>query len=422
MSATEQINPKICTGCLKIIETRQFLKCSKCQDEYDLDCANCSIQRYILMTPEHKLAWSCVTCLRKLKLQSHSTGQHEQYHDKQDADLLENINVTIRKPRKYQVSNSSSSSIDDLSLLGDTIVHGNINSPQSQPPAAEALTVSQLERILDMKLAANRQSLIQEIKQSIFAEFKSALSELKTEMNTKINTVSCNQKSLQNSISEIDKNINILTTENTKLKNELDELKRQFSNTKDYVQPNPTKSDENNTATCKKIVLNGLREDYYETEVEVHDRVINIFRDILNVNTAGYIEDLTRIGRRNDKRPLVIELLSKRLARHLLQYKHLFKNTGMAISEYLDQDSIQQRRKLRESMLEARRNGSHAVIRNNKLIVNGKEVKQIQENIMNTENSENKNTKTTTQDTRRDTKSTEKQSTTPQDNSFRKTL
>ncbi|KAI5636234.1 hypothetical protein NE865_11073 [Phthorimaea operculella] len=413
MSATDEINPIICTGCLKIIETRQFLKCSKCQDEYDLDCANCSIQRYILMTPERKLAWSCVTCLRQLNPQTHSTGQ--QYHDK---DLLENINITIRKPRKYQISNSSSSSIDDLSLLGDTVVHGNINLSQSQQPAAEPLTVSQFERILDMKLAANKQSLIEEIKVSIFAEFKSALSELKAEINTKINTLSSDQNSLKNSISEIDKHINILTTENTQLKNELEEIRRQFSATKENVQQNPTKLDESKHTTCKKIVLHGLTEDYYETEIEVHDRVINIFRDIVNVNTAGYIEDLTRIGRKNEKRPLVIELLSKRLARHLLQYKHLFKNTGLAISEYLDKDSLQQRKKMRQTMFEARRNGKHAVIKNNKLIINGKEEEPVQEEQENMKMSDNKYVQYKTINVQQE-KSTEKQSNPSQNNSFR---
>ncbi|KAI5643502.1 hypothetical protein NE865_04486 [Phthorimaea operculella] len=385
-----------------------------CQDEYDLDCANCSIQRYILMTPENKLAWSCQTCIRERNLQPGQNGQ--QYHDKEDFDLLENINVTIRKTRKYQVSNSSSSSIDDLSILDDTVVHENINSHQSQPPTAEPLTVSQFERILSIKLAANKQSLIEEIKATVFAEFKSALSELKSEMNLKINTLSFDQKSLKHSISEIDKNINILNAENTKLKKELDDLRRQFLAAKEYVEPNPKKIEESKNTTCKKIVLHGLTEDYYETEIELHDRVINIFRNILNVNTAGYIEDLTRIGRRNEKRPLVIELLSKRLARHLLQYKHIFKNTGLAISEYLDEDSLQQRKKMRQSMFEARRNGKHAIIRNNKLIIDGKVEKYFQEEQVNVEKSDNKHIPTITP------KNAEKQSNLSQNSSFRTTV
>ncbi|KAI5642242.1 reverse transcriptase (RNA-dependent DNA polymerase) domain-containing protein [Phthorimaea operculella] len=257
--------------------------------------------------------------------------------------------------------------------------------------------------------SANKQSLIEDIKTAVFAEFKSALSELKVEMNSKINTLSSEQKSLKHSISEIENNIKILTAENTKLNSELEELRRQFIAAKEYVEPpNPIKIEESKDTTSKKIVLHGLTENYYETEIELHERVINIFRNIINVNTAGYIEDLTRIGRRNDKRPLVIELLSKRLTRHLLQYKHMFKNTGLAISEYLDEDSLQQRKKMRESMFEARRNGKHAFIRNNKLIINGKEEKHFQEKRVNMKKTDNKQIPTITTKIQQE-KSAEKQ-------------
>lgn len=42
------------------------MTCCKCNNCYDLTCANVSEQRYRnTMTPEHKAAWKCVTCISK---------------------------------------------------------------------------------------------------------------------------------------------------------------------------------------------------------------------------------------------------------------------------------------------------------------------------------------------------------------------
>lgn len=108
------------------------------------------------------------------------------------------------------------------------------------------------------------------------------------------------------------------------------------------------------------------------TEEETHDRVIYAIQDILNIDLTCYIEDISRIGMKGFRRPIRIELMSKRIAKYILTNACYFKN--LAVSELLDEQSLRERHLLRAALLSARRKGKHAVIHNNKLQINGKEV------------------------------------------------
>lgn len=113
-------------------------------------------------------------------------------------------------------------------------------------------------------------------------------------------------------------------------------------------------------------------ENYYENEQELSERAINIFYDILNIDISGYIEEVSRIGTRISKRPLKIELLSRRMAQFILQNAQYFKNTGLTVSEYLDKQALNERKSIKRALQIARKHGKHAIIRNNELVVNEK--------------------------------------------------
>lgn len=110
-----------------------------------------------------------------------------------------------------------------------------------------------------------------------------------------------------------------------------------------------------------------------ENENELYMRIANVFRGILNVNIEGYIESLHRLGKRGNRRPIVIELISKRMSQYILDNCRSFQGTGLAISRYLDTEGINKRRELIVLLQEARKQGKNAVIRNNTLLINGKE-------------------------------------------------
>lgn len=62
--ASTQDGEKTCAGCKRDLG-KHYLKCSSCDLMYNLDCANVSDRRYVLMTPEHKRNFVCQSCLLK---------------------------------------------------------------------------------------------------------------------------------------------------------------------------------------------------------------------------------------------------------------------------------------------------------------------------------------------------------------------
>lgn len=117
-------------------------------------------------------------------------------------------------------------------------------------------------------------------------------------------------------------------------------------------------------------------ENQRETEYDLHDRIINMFRDTLQIDLLGYIEDTYRIGRHihNKTRPLVIELISKRMVKYLINNNRHLYGTGISISECLNEEERKERNIMRDKMLTARKQGLYAVIRNKKLFIEGEQI------------------------------------------------
>ncbi|CAB3252345.1 unnamed protein product [Arctia plantaginis] len=71
-------------------------------------------------------------------------------------------------------------------------------------------------------------------------------------------------------------------------------------------------------------------------------------------------------------RPLVIELIIKRMVKYLLKNSQCFQGTGLFIAEFLDNTVRKERAQLREELFAARQKGLRAIIRNKQLYIKGK--------------------------------------------------
>lgn len=92
-----------CAACHGVIADSYFMRCSRCGDYYDLQCANISENRYRLMEKERKKVWTCPKC-----------------HD----SLYDASNVTIRrKPGPSFGENCRISGVNSESGSRDTLVH-----------------------------------------------------------------------------------------------------------------------------------------------------------------------------------------------------------------------------------------------------------------------------------------------------------
>lgn len=379
-----------CAGCLRNLPKKEFLSCVSCYCKYDLECANMSSSRFYsfyMTNPERKSAWICQTCKCNMpKTDNTNTpirSRDFNYNSKltdMDKSPMEN-NITIRRKPATSI-NDSTTSCADLSILGDTINENNSPSASSSmpkphiQPQINVIPVEHLECLLnknlDKKLEDFKKSLISELRTTISSEVSKAINNLRSEMLHNMTTLTEEQKTMKENINKINTKIDQLENENLQLKREIENLQNKtIPNFEESVAP---KRETNKKENGKKIVLYGLAENHWESEVDLQNRVLNVFRQIMDVNLYGYIEEVARMGRKGkgSRRPLTIELLSKSMTRYLLQNSSSFKNTGLAISEYLDQESLKQRRQLWKSLIEARQNGQHAIIQNNILIINGK--------------------------------------------------
>lgn len=154
---------------------------------------------------------------------------------------------------------------------------------------------------------------------------------------------------------------NDLIAENNRLKEELQKLKNKID-----VEIN-----------TKKIVIYGFPEYRGEHQHETIQRVSSIFYELLDTDINGYIDDIKRIGRLslNYHRPLVVDFISKRMVKYVLNNAQYLGNYGVRISAFMNEEQQQQLRVLKVKQREERSLGRHAIIRNMSLIVDGLEHK-----------------------------------------------
>lgn len=370
-----------CAGCKTVIPNRQFMTCRYCKDTYDLICANVSEKRfYNTMTADHKLNWQCQACRSKAPKQNNSnTPVRACMEDQCD-------NVTQRKkPSSVQDKNtminlemSADDQIqNDLSIMGDTICTSKSSPGRHRTNSTNSMNYEQLCECLFEKLESNKHSIIQEIKSTVQQEITSAISKFRSEFTKETDTLTAENREIQNKIENLNKKI-------SHLESQIKDLSTQKRHFQAHAGASENAFDISDNK--KKIVLHGLEEYCDETEDSVHDRVIDIFYNILNINLIGYIEEMRRIGRNKERRPLEIELLSKKMTTYIIKNRHYFRNSKFTITEYLDKNELNKRNELIKVLRNERKNGNHAIIRNNRLYINGREYTNAYDNRNNNSN------------------------------------
>lgn len=269
----------------------------------------------------------------------------------------EDNNITIRKPTKIRTSHFETSF--EESLLGDTLQTPENNSGNQ---IQTELTLQNLSEMIMIRLKENNESIISDLRSTIQMEINKAISKLTEDFEQKTNYLSKQNDQKKQEIEKVNTKIETLIRENEKLKQEILEIK--YNSTPTTVQCTES--------NLKKIVVYDFAEYLTEPEPLLHDRLIHMFRDILQVDLTGYIENIYRVGKNTARtRPLIIELISKRMVKYILNNGHYFQETRISISEYLDENARKERQYLREEMMKARNKGLFAVIRNNKLYIEG---------------------------------------------------
>lgn len=298
-----------CIICQKPIGRREALPCSACHDPYHIKCLNLDTNYFAENTQALLTTWLCQTC-----------------------EGARNPNDTSMSVDEY--------CIEDRSVLGQTT---NTTLPDSQRDtnSSESMSIENFSRILDQKLMNQKSSIIMEIKAVLQSQIKSAIDNVKQELTQTTNALSSEQTNMKEDINYLDEKISKLEEENTILKRTLHEMKETQNKSS---QPTSTSYDNNDNN--KKIVIYGLEEYYKEDERDLEHRIIKMFNEVMNINLIGYVEGIVRLGKHGRKRPVLLELISKRMTKYIFRNAKAFRATGIFVSEFLDGKTLQEKKNL----------------------------------------------------------------------------
>lgn len=348
-----------CLACNQETKQTDQVECAACKGFYHYLCLNMTAAYFMGHNDQLKRTWCCPECTNITRRRNDNSPMRSQFSAKLNDtilsvdDLPENENKTTDNmhelvssycnKQKYATNQSSVANINDN------------------------ITLETIGKLLDSKLKNNNQCMFIEMKNIIKTEIHDIMEKFRSEITQKVNLISQDHKKFETAIAQTDERIKTLEIENKKLQMELRDLEVRMTT------QGKSKDEESLTNNNKKIVIYGFEELQHETDQELYERVNYVFYDLLGIHIDSYIEDLKRIGKRGYRRPLVIEVISKRVVKYVLQNAHCFRNSGITISAFMDTNSLKERKILRENLLKARRNGNHAIIRGNRLIINGQE-------------------------------------------------
>lgn len=278
------------------------------------------------------------------------------------------------------------------SILGDT-QQTNL-TPQNKNPIgiSENNFMETMSSLLDSKLNTKFEQLRLSIIKDLAKEFNNKIKTLKHDFIQTTDFLTSQQNELKKQLNDSTSKIcdmelqikNLQTKSDMRPNKTITESKTdpQIEKENLYLKNKIEKLNNkiNEEKYCKKIILYGLNEYENETEQILMEQIKSIFYDILDIDLNGYMEKIKRLGRRNYKRPVEIELISKRMTEYILLNSNWFKNTGLYVSKYLTMEQQQERQTLLKCLKTARENRQHAVIRDNKLYINGQLHIDIREN------------------------------------------
>lgn len=344
------------------------MTCSICTEDYELDCVGIPEKIFLnLMSKERKSSWKCPQCISKAKK---TDNTHTPIRSNLQTDTLERknwdesaCNVTQRTKRPQIVDKDCSIMSNDTLPDGDTVIF----SP-SQNNCNIIVEFRTLEKVIrsflsdqekrEEKLCASLNHLqmgINGINDRLNTmETNMLMVEKKTETHSeKITNLEKEIEFLKQEVAQIKINSSTIsssykdckptstgTTNIPQIYNQNNAIEIKHHSNSSTLIPNVSTHDEEHD---RLFVLYGLEEYRDETEHQLHGRIIDVFSQISGTNVAGFVEEITRIGHRGWRRPLKIEMLSKRMTKYLLANRNYFRGSGLWISEYLDETKLRSR-------------------------------------------------------------------------------
>ena len=124
------------------------------------------------------------------------------------------------------------------------------------------------------------------------------------------------------------------------------------------------------------LIVYGLNEDINENRWDLSYKLLDLFNKELQINICDYmVDDCYRLGKKKNTRPVSISFTNTFTRDSILERAKLLKGTNIFLGRDHDYNTRNIRAQLIPYMRDARNKGKHAILRYDKLITEGKEVK-----------------------------------------------
>ena len=167
---------------------------------------------------------------------------------------------------------------------------------------------------------------------------------------------------------QMNNKLDVLMTEMKQIKDENKRLKKKVEEQESRI------GKLERAVRSKNIVIKGIEEDESENENSIGEKVNRIIHKIgVNVETERDIDEIRRIGRKETgkKRPILVKLMRESTRSEILRNARHLKGTTIWIDEDFPKDVQEKRMTLIPRLKEARDRGHRAVLKYDKLIVDG---------------------------------------------------
>lgn len=275
-----------CAGCLKVMTSKEFLKCSYCENHYDLECANMTQRSYSSMRQALKDVWKCEACRNK-----------ERKGD--------NKNTPVRSASQLSVPEFGSQESSNVTAR---------RKPSPAPaPASENIT----EEVCSLDSASLRSLIKQEVKKAISESIGQILKEQLQSTNNilggfrdTLTSIDSQLENLKSSLAEKTKVIDVLREDNGHLRETVQRLEEHIRQSEQLALSND-------------VDIVGVPEAKGEATVHV---VLTLARKLGVTLSDGDIVSASRVGVARDEttgraraRPIAVRLVRRALRDDLLR-------------------------------------------------------------------------------------------------------
>jgi len=188
------------------------------------------------------------------------------------------------------------------------------------------------------------------------------------DINSKLDTIEDRNDRMEKKLDKYQEEMNKLKDVNAKLLNENELLKQGLTEQEKRIEKLEREIRKN------KIVIHGVEEQKEESDMQIKEKIRVILTEMdVSINTEEELTQIRRLGKEYEGRirPIMIEVRSWNKKIEIFNATKKLRGTKIYFEEDFSKEIIKQRKELIVFMKQYRKEGHHAILKYNNLLING---------------------------------------------------